>query len=120
MKAFIMFCMALVFSTVSFASGKFIFKPEQNYTKKTTDIEMGVSIHQKVLGPLYVTNWSGVTFAQKKEQGESEFTDADFKVGVGIQPIDKLQVEVGYEWQKNLISHYGQDIGYLKIGAQLW
>lgn len=120
MKMFLMFCMTMVFSIVTLASGKFIFKPEQNYTKKTTDIVMGLSIYQKVLGPLYVTNWSGVTFNQKADQGASEFTDATFRAGVGIQPLDKLQVEVGYEWQKNLINHFGQDIGYLKIAAQLW
>jgi len=102
------------------ASGKFIFKPEHNYTKKTDQVEIGVAIHQKVVGPIYWTNWTGGSYSDNAGKDAKEFQNFSFKNGLMIQPLAKLQVEVGHEYSKDLKSTYNENVGYLKIAAQMW
>lgn len=112
--------MTLLLSVLANASGKFIFKPEYNNTKEIWTNEMGLSVHQKLVGPLFWTNWTGVSVVDSDTKLQKDFKDFTFKNGIMIQPLDKLQIEVGHEFNKDLKTSYYQNLSYLKISAQLW
>jgi len=118
MKSLI-FSIALLFSTVSFASGKFIFSPEQSLTKDTYSVGMGLSIFQKVLPGTFFTNYTGASVMQPKGE-HYDFQDFTFKNGVAIQPLDALMLEVGHEYTSNLKTDFYENKMYLKIAAQIW
>lgn len=115
-----LFAFLLLISSTCFGSGKFIFKPEYNQTKDIWSQTVGISIHQKIFGPLFYTNWTGVSVDDSEMKMHKEFKDFSFKNGLMIQPIDRLQVEVGHEYQKDLKSDYYQNLAYLRFAAQLW
>lgn len=122
MKKFIFtFIIAVVFSSLSLASGKFMFKPEKNMTKETHTIEMGVSIYENLIAKrVFLNHYTGLTTAEDSSKPFYEAQDFTFKNGLVLQPVDMLQFEVGHEWHKNLKSQYTENIGYMKVSAQLW
>lgn len=118
MKSFI-FLATILFASLSFASGKFIFEPSKDLKNDEQQIMMGLSVYQKFFGPLYFTNFTGVIM-DVTETKSSDPSNAMFNLGLGLQPLDKLQFEGGVKLSRDLETKYTEQIAYLKISAQLW
>lgn len=122
MKKFIFtFIIAVVFSSMSLASGKFIFSPEKNMTKGTHTIEMGLAVYESLVAKkLFLNHYSGIVTAENDVKSFYEAKSFSFKNGLVFQPINVLQFEVGHEWHKDMKSEYAENIGYMKVSSQLW
>jgi hypothetical protein len=107
-------------STTALASGKFIFGHAQDMKTKQNEVELGLSVHQKLLGDFYFTNWTGIQATPEPNGLEHDFTDLSFKNGVMYQPMSKLQIEMGIDYAKNVDTKVSNKELYLKVGTQLW
>lgn len=119
MKSLLLVIMMLVSTTAS-ASGKFSFGYSHDIDHKDNEVELGLSVYQKVLGPFYLNSWSGLSAVPLANGFEHDFQNLTLKNGLVFQPVGQLQVETGFEFNKNVDTKFENKELYLKVSTQIW
>lgn len=119
MKKLVLAIMLLT-ATQVFASGKVSFGYSHDIDKKDNEIELGMSVYQKVFGPFYLNSWSGLSAVPMANGFEHDFQNLTLKNGLVFQPVGQLQVETGFEFNKNVDTKFENKELYLKVSTQLW
>lgn len=115
-----LFALVLLFSSISFASGKFIFMPEANYTKNESKLHMGLSVYEKITGPFSFVHYSGVALDKEMQSKKHHMHDFNMMNALAIHLGDKLDLELGHKYLYNLHDKYSEHKGFVKVAAQLW
>lgn len=119
MKTAILVTMILM-SSVSMASGSFVFQPETNFTKNSNALKAGFSINEHLLGPISFKNWTGTGLDQETTGKSIEAKSFVFKNGIEFKVMEKLAVEVGHQYTKNYDDKSNDQVGFMKVSTVLW
>jgi hypothetical protein len=112
--------LTLAFSLMANASGKFIFEPEANYTKSENRVKMGLSVYEKVLGPVSWNHYTGTSLLSEAQDSQHKFSDFVFQNGFITSIKGKADLEIGHKYLHNFKTKYNENKGYLKISVPLW
>lgn len=105
---------------LSFAGGSLSLEPYYNHHTNKNGMKGGISMYQHLFkSPVFVTGYAGMgTDAEMGFSSTEQWKSA--KVGVGIQPLNRLQVEMGEQWNTNADYSFKENITYMKASLQLW
>ena len=119
-KGLLVFLLGVIFSLNSFASGKFLVEPSKEISRPDQEVNMkvGLSIYQKVAGPLHLVSFTG--FGQGVDSGDMKYVAQ--KLGVAFHVGSNLQLEAGGTVSKDTDAKYDftQQTVYGKASVQLW
>lgn len=115
-----LFFLILLTSMTSFASGKFIFMPEANYTKNESAVHMGLSVYEKIAGPFSFAHYSGTMIHKDKADMTHHFHDFTMSNALVTHLGEKLDLEFGHKMLYNKHDKYTEHKGFVKVSAQLW
>ena len=104
------------------ASGKLILSPTWNMSSERAGINAGLSVWERLGGDgkFYFANWTGVGIEQEAPKSMDEEKTFTFKNGLGWQPMNSLQVEVGHQYDYNMTDEFYLNSLYFRTAIQLW